>query len=443
MHLLNKKNIYYNGSININGCECDYIFNSELFDIVITPRSNPLIDDEIIGRPFNCTFDCDVYGSDKRISFFGIYVYYGGGSKYVGSVEAFAIYVSIESNDKFSRIDFRGDCVDTTVLLYRACDIKLTEKSFKLSSLSDFSFEFSLSEHESLQFSYEYGVISSIENRSSQITYSGLETMIISNKLTSLNDLFAYYGKMIVANRIITNNTEASFDNSDFTILIEDGRMITGDIRYNQAPPRLKNNYNIYNKDVYIKGIECIFRETFNGGVAYSSFLRDKSGDVFTYERQFKLFAAFDHYYKRNCDCISFSEPSEMLSLKNDIIELLDQEKAKLGTSKKRKEYLKSIKRAIKNYDNSMSSIIKELLLNTFINNEDKAFAYSGRMNDYRNGIVHGHDFVKDDKGNDEPLNEISYWDFVIYQRLLLYIILYKYRNDFDLVTFCNQLYAS
>ncbi len=443
MKLINDRISLLSGNITIGECECSFIFDVISFELSLTGCSLNSFGRDFVGKTLNGVFVCQILNSDQHIAFYNIRVVLSSLTKYKCVVEAFAIYISSKNENIVSnRIDFRGDCVDTVTLLYRATQIESGNRLLRLMPISEFSFDFDISENERIEFSYEYKTHLSRDNRKNSIECSGLQTLFINNTSISLLCLFEYYKKMIAANRLITNKVSINFMDTEFAICDEKGDVLEGEVFGNLSTNYLNNNYLITDFDTYKEGLKYIYKEAFNNHLIYTSFLRDEFGDVFTYERQFKLFAAFDHYYKENCDCISYSEPIEMKTLKNDLISLIDDNKDALEASKKRKDYLKSIKRSIVNYDNSMATIIESILAKTFICDNEIASSYSDRMNDYRNGIVHGHDFERIDENEEKLSDKMSYFDFVIYQRLLLYIILYSYRKDFDLIAFCKQLYA-
>lgn len=434
-----------NGFLNVEELKFDFLFDEQSFEIIMIPTSPNSFSIKLIGKYYDTFLKGRICSSDKIIVFRGINIFKQTFSKSYGKVDYFMIYYPNGSSTKVSQTEifFRGECVDYVSVISRATKYDIYTKTLSVTPISDFSFSFSISESEMVNFAYELHSFTNNGSKNNKLYCIGLETLVIYKKEVSDTDVFDYYLKILRSNQILSNSINASFEKVDFDMVGHNGEPYHGEIysRFKNNK-EIKPNYHIVDFDNYKCGIEAVTKTVFADSFKYITFLRDENGDCFSYERQFKLFSAFDHYYGLNCSNISYSEPDSMTQLKNDLIKLMEDNKDVIANNKKKKDYYKSLKGAINNYDNSMSTIINSLLFNNFFSDEERAANYSRKMNDYRNGIVHGHDMIKVSEQEELKLDEVSYWDFVIYERLLLFVALFDYKDKFDLPLFCKQLYA-
>lgn len=434
---------FIKGTFILDNEDFEYILNTATFEIIVIPSSLQAFEKNFVGSRLDKVLIGSIDNSDNKIAFYGIYFYSSSLSKDRGKVDLFAVYRCDENTPKEneSKIYFRGKSADYLSVISRASSIDYSSDSISAVPLRVFRFTLNISESVKIEITYEKQIKTNRDNESNCMVFTGLETLIIKEHPVSIESLFEYYKYISTANEIITNSVMPSFTDIEFEI-VDSGQLLKGKILCPIKDVDIKSNYLVRDFNNYIEGVEKVFQESFANEFVYTTFLRDDFGDCFSYERQFKLFSSFDYYYKKTYENATFSDPIAMAELKNDLLNLIDNNAAVLiGDNKKKKDYIKNLKRAIKNYDNSMCEIIKSLVFKNFIADEELATNYSMKMNTYRNCIVHGHDFQK--KG-EESINhdEMSYWDFVIYERLLLYIALIKHKDSFDLALFCKQLYA-
>lgn len=434
---------FVKGAFVLDDGNFEYILNTTSFEIVVFPCSPRAFEKSFVGTRLDNVLIGSIDNGERKIAFCGIYFYSLSLLNHKGKVELFAIYGHEEnvSKENESRMYFRGKSADYLSIISRASNIKHSPDSISLVPLSEFCFLLNISEHEKVEIAYEKVIKFNHENENNQMICSGLETLIIKEKSVSIANMFGYYKSISLANKIVTNSMLVSFTATEFEI-IDSGQLLKGKILCFANKENIKQNYQIRDFNNYIEGVEKVFQESFANEFGSTNFLRDEFGDCFSYDRQFKLFSSFDYYFKKSYKNLTFSDPTAMVELKTDLLNFIDSNvNALTGKNRKKIEYVKSLKRAIKNYDIPMSEMIKRLVFENFIQDEEAASKYSRKMNEYRNCIVHGRDFQKN--GN-ELINsdEVTYWDFVMYERLLLYIALIKYKNSFDLALFCKQLYA-
>ena len=434
---------FIKGTFILDNEDFEYILNTAIFEIIVIPSSLHAFEKYFVGSRLDKVLIGSIDNSDRKIAFYGIYFYSSSLSKHRGKVDLIAVYRCDEKtpNENESKIYFRGKSADYLSVISRASNIDYSSDSIFAVPLHAFCFTLNISESVKIEIAYEKQIKTNCGSESNRMVFTGLETLIIKEQPVSIERLFEYYKYVSAANEIITNSVMPSFTDIEFEI-VDSGQLLKGKILCPIKDMDIKSNYLVRDFNNYIEGVEKVFQESFTNEFVYTTFLRDDFGDCFSYERQFKLFSSFDYYYKKTYENATFSDPIAMAELKNDLLNLIDNNAAVLiGDNKKKKDYIKNLKRAIKNYDNSMCEIIKSLVFKNFIADEELATNYSMKMNTYRNCIVHGHVFQKI---GEESINhdEMSYWDFVIYERLLLYIALIKHKDSFDLALFCKQLYA-